>query len=177
MTAAVDAFVCAAVPEEVMKFIFLWLIVKWNRYFDELFDGIVYAVCIGMGFAGLENLLYVVGEDEWFSIGIARALLSVPAHYFFAVLMGYFMSLAIVANQADRKRYMLLALTLPILAHGLYDTLCFSMTIDEDFASAVLLIFLVGFNWLRKHVKKLLTAHLQADQIATANAQIDCNHE
>lgn len=171
LTAAFDAFVCAAIPEELMKYAFLWILIKRNKHFNELFDGIVYAVCIAMGFAGLENILYVLGDDDWFMVSISRALLSVPAHYFFAVLMGYFVSLAIVANRADMPRYVLLGLVVPILAHGIYDTLCFSLSVNEEFASTVLLIFLLGFNWLRKHVKKLVASHIKADEMVITNTQ------
>jgi RsiW-degrading membrane proteinase PrsW (M82 family) len=64
-----------------------------NPYFDEHFDGIVYAVCVGMGFAGLENIMYVFQNmDDWMSVSVARAIFSVPGHFFFAVSMGYFYS-------------------------------------------------------------------------------------
>lgn len=65
------AFFGAAIPEECMKLLMLWLVVRNNKYFDEHFDGIVYAVCIGMGFAGIENVLYLFkGYDQWLTIGI-----------------------------------------------------------------------------------------------------------
>ncbi len=46
-----DAFLLAAVPEELAKFFMLWLLLRKNPFFDEHFDGIVYAVCVGLGFA------------------------------------------------------------------------------------------------------------------------------
>lgn len=91
-----DAFVLAAIPEELAKLIMLWLLLRKNPHFDERFDGIVYAVCIGMGFAGIENVMYLIGGIEngnWIGTGIFRALFSVPAHFLFAVLMGYYYSI------------------------------------------------------------------------------------
>lgn len=91
-----DAFLLASIPEEIAKFIMLMLLVKKNPFFDEKFDGIVYAVCVSMGFAGLENIMYLlngIDDGTWFSIGISRALFSIPGHFFFAVLMGYYLSI------------------------------------------------------------------------------------
>ena len=47
------AFFGAAIPEEIAKFFMLWLLLRKNPYFDEKMDGIVYAVCISLGFAAL----------------------------------------------------------------------------------------------------------------------------
>lgn len=83
--AITDSFLLAAIPEELSKFFVLWLLLRKNPFFDEHFDGIVYAVCIGLGFAALENVFYLLTGIEdwsWISIGIMRAFISVPAHYF-----------------------------------------------------------------------------------------------
>ena len=45
------AFFGAAIPEETAKLFCLWMFLRKNPYFDERMDGIVYAVCVGMGFA------------------------------------------------------------------------------------------------------------------------------
>ena len=91
-----DAFLLTTIPEELAKLIMLWLLLRKNPHFDEKFDGIVYAVCIGMGFAGIENVMYLAGgieDGSWIGIGISRALFSIPGHFLFAVLMGYYYSL------------------------------------------------------------------------------------
>ena len=88
-----NAFVGAAMPEEATKLLMLWLLLRRNKYFDERFDGIVYACCIGMGFAGTENVLYLFGNIEnWQSVAVSRAIFAVPGHFMFAVAMGYFYS-------------------------------------------------------------------------------------
>ena len=89
----IDAFFVAALPEESFKLLALWLVLRRNRYFDEHYDGIVYAVCIGLGFAAVENIFYVFADDNWAGVAILRALLAVPGHYAFAVMMGYYYSL------------------------------------------------------------------------------------
>lgn len=163
--AFLTSFINAAIPEEGLKFLALYLLVRRCKHFDEVFDGVVYAVCIGMGFAGLENILYLFGTDEgWMWVGISRALLSVPAHYFFAVIMGSFFALGWF-DRRNRKFYMTAALLLPILVHGLYDTLCFSMGIDETFSGFLLLAFLLGFNYIRKYVKSLSLSMQKLDDM------------
>lgn len=44
-----DNLIGAAIPEELAKFFMLWLLLRKNKYYDEYFDGIVYAASIGLG--------------------------------------------------------------------------------------------------------------------------------
>ena len=89
------AFFGAAVPEEIAKFFILWLLMRKTPYFDEKMDGIVYAVCVSLGFAALENIMYLFSNEEaYLSVGIARAIFAVPGHFCFGILMGYYYSLA-----------------------------------------------------------------------------------
>ncbi len=157
-----DAFVCAAIPEEAMKLCMLAIVAKCCKHFDEYFDGIVYAVCIGMGFAGFENILYLMGEENWLIMGVSRALLAVPAHYFFAVIMGTFFALSYF-DERNRRLYRTMALLVPVVAHGLYDFLCFSISLDEDFCLCVLVAFIVGFRWIRKYARQLTDSMLKLD--------------
>ena len=150
--AFIDAFSLAAIPEEVAKFIMLWLLLRKNPFFDEHFDGIVYAVSVGMGFAGFENVLYLLESMEsgsWIGTGIMRALFSVPGHFLFAVFMGYYYSL--YHFKIDRSfSGMLLVLLAPILAHGLFDGILFCSDINGLFSLICMILFLVLFNKLRK---------------------------
>lgn len=163
--AFLSSFISAAIPEEGLKFAALYFLAKRCRHFDEMFDGIVYAVCIGMGFAGIENILYLfAAEDEWISVGISRALMAVPMHYFFAVIMGAFFSLGWFDHK-NRKTYMCAALVIPIIVHGLYDTLCFSIGLDENLSFYILLTFILGFKYIRRYVKLLTDSMLKLDGI------------
>lgn len=151
-----DAFLLAAIPEELAKLIMLWLLLRKNPYFDEKFDGIVYAVCIGMGFAGIENVMYLFEgfeDGSWITIGISRALFSIPGHFFFAVLMGYYYSLYHFG--IDRSiRVKVQILMLPILAHGIFDGILFCTQVNEGLAVIGLFLFLYFFNKLRKKGKE-----------------------
>ena len=69
----------------------LWYAYR-KKEFDEPFDGIVYAVMVGMGFATVENISYV--SQYGLMTGIMRLFMAVPAHASFAIIMGYFMGKA-----------------------------------------------------------------------------------
>ena len=125
----VEAFCVAAVPEELAKLLVLWLVLRRNPHFDEHFDGIVYAVCVGLGFAAIENVGYVLQSGEgWMTIAVMRALLAVPGHYAFAIIMGYYYSIYhfVAPTRANAVKMLLL----PVLAHGVYDSLALSGTVD-----------------------------------------------
>lgn len=151
-----QAFFSAALPEEGAKLLMLWLLLRNNPYFDERFDGIVYAVCVGMGFAAVENVLYLFSNyDSWLSVGIARALFAVPGHFFDAVIMGYYYShyhFGTRRNPATKA----LILAAPVVAHGIYDGILFSYDIDDGVAVVALILFLIFFNRLKKTGRRLI---------------------
>lgn len=139
-----SAFIEAAIPEEAFKLLFLWLLLRHNPHFDEHMDGIVYAVCIGMGFAAFENVLYILPNASWQSVSISRAFLSIPGHYLNAVAMGFFYALFHFSSGNKRWWFLLLAYICPVLLHGIYDTICFSA--GAGILSVVaLLVFLAAF--------------------------------
>jgi len=124
-----QAFLVAAVPEEAAKLLVLWLILRRNPYFDEHFDGIVYAVCVGLGFAAIENVGYVLQSGEgWLTVAVMRALLAVPGHYAFAIIMGYYYSIYHFVSRTPATA--LKMLLMPVLAHGVYDALAMSGSVD-----------------------------------------------
>ena len=137
----IEAFAVAALPEETFKLLALWIVLRKNPYFDEHFDGIVYAVCVGLGFAAVENVCYVFGEDEWVSVAITRALLAVPAHYAFAILMGYYYSVHHFVNRSFKTAACILLV--PVLVHGIYDAIVMGGSVSPYVggASFVLLIW------------------------------------
>lgn len=116
------AFYVVAVSEEFSKFIFL----RWNLFlrpeFDEPYDGITYSVMIGMGFATLENVMYVYQSTNAYEVAWMRAFTAVPAHATFAIAMGYFTGLAKFKG-LKRNSYLLKGLLLAIVMHGFYDFL------------------------------------------------------
>jgi protease PrsW len=118
---ALYSFFIIALTEELSKFYFLRYYAYPNKNFNEPFDGIVYAVMIGMGFATLENILYVINtEGGSFALGLGRAFTAVPAHAAFAVMMGSYVGLAKFIPE-KRDAYLISGAVSAIFFHGLYD--------------------------------------------------------
>ncbi|GET22603.1 PrsW family glutamic-type intramembrane protease [Prolixibacter denitrificans] len=120
-----QAFVVAGATEEGFKFLASFILVWHSREFNQRFDGIVYAVFVSMGFALVENLLYVFSSPDGLSVGLTRALTAVPAHAMFGVLMGFHLSLAKFYPQA-RRLFLGYAFLIPFTFHGLYDFILMS---------------------------------------------------
>lgn len=159
------SFLGAAIPEEIAKFLMLLLFLRKCRFFDERMDGIVYASVVSMGFAAVENILYLVSSyDAWLSVGITRALFSVPAHFFFGVLMGYYYSLHRFCP-SDGKAYKWLVLGAPILAHGLFDSVLFSVNVMPSISLVLMILFLFLCNSLRKRACRSMDEHLNQDSM------------
>jgi RsiW-degrading membrane proteinase PrsW (M82 family) len=152
----------AAFPEETAKLVLLWLFLRKCKDFDERMDGIVYAVCVGMGFAAFENLEYVIGAgSQWVTVGLSRSLTAIPGHFGFAVVMGYFFSL----YYFDSYRAPLAGLKMwlyPVLLHGTYDWIAMSQQVNPELggviALAILLLCFSMLKWAQKHMKKHLIA-------------------
>lgn len=157
------AFFGAAVPEESAKLFLLWLFLRKCRDFDERMDGIVYAVCVGMGFAAFENIEYLFASGtDWVTTGIGRSLTAIPGHFAFAVIMGYYYSL----NHFDKYRAPLAGLKMwlyPVLAHGLYDTVAMSAAVTPELSGAISVAILLGCFWALKWARKRMQTHLLAD--------------
>jgi protease PrsW len=112
------AFFVAAVPEEFFKFVTLLGYSMEHDQFDEPMDGIVYSVAASLGFATLENILYVA--DGGMNVALARAVTAVPAHATMGAIMGYFAGQALFRPE-KAKRFNRLALGCAVMLHGIYD--------------------------------------------------------
>lgn len=132
------AFLQAALVEESMKLLFLLALLARNPHYNEPFDAIVYAVFISLGFAWIENIVYVT-HPLWGGMGtaLARAVLSVPGHGLFGVQMGYWLA---EAKFAERKNGWFLGFLVPYLYHGWYNYLLLA----EIPAANVFLALLMG---------------------------------
>ena len=139
------ALFAAAVPEEIAKLTMLWIFLRKNPYYDEYFDGIVYAACVGLGFAGAENILYLLQSEDWVGTGIVRGLTAVPAHFAIACAMGYFYSKRHFGDRSNLTAACILGV--PIIIHWVYDALAFSEMLAAPALSVVLNILFVLLIW------------------------------
>lgn len=104
--------------EEFFKwFIFIFTTYKYSK-FNTVYDGIVYGVSISLGFATVENILYLFAHGIEYAF--SRAIFPVSSHALFGVIMGYYLGRAKFSTNNERLSLML-ALLLPTFLHGTYD--------------------------------------------------------
>lgn len=150
----IKAFLQAATIEEFMKWFVLFHVIYNHTEFDEPYDGILYAGAISLGFATTENVLYSVFMPADFSSMLLRALLPVSGHALFGVIMGYYLGRAKFSKGKEQKIYLLLSVTIPIVAHGLYDWIILLMENDWVFVIIPFMILLWVFG-----LSKMKSAH------------------
>lgn len=168
-----NGYIVAGFSEELCKLLLLMMAVWRSRHFNEYFDGIVYATFVSLGFAGLENILYVFQQDTFSNAimtGSVRALLSVPGHFLFGVAMGYYLALA--KFQPERRRsYLFKALLYPMLLHGTFDALLMipeAMGEESAWTSAILFPLFIYFDirmW-KAGIRKLRALQEMSEQQA-----------
>ena len=144
-----QAFVVVGLSEELSKYLFLRLSVYKRKEFDEPYDGIVYAVMISMGFAAIENFLFVM--QGGLDVAIVRMFTAVPAHATFAILMGYWVGKA----KMDNKPYLnWLGLFSAVLFHGAYDLFLLNALFEGQIIGALVSLavaIVLSRSAIRKH--------------------------
>jgi RsiW-degrading membrane proteinase PrsW (M82 family) len=154
LSIAISNFIIVAGAEEGLKY----LVLKkgtWNSpEFDHRFDAVVYSVAVTLGFAALENVLYVLSGG--LSVALPRAILSIPGHCIFGIYMGYYYGLAkqynLMGDKRMEKSYLRKAVLHPMLLHGFYD---FCISTNYNLLIVVFLIYvvildIVAFKKIRK---------------------------
>lgn len=158
------ALFVAAIPEEFVKLLVLLGYNMRNRAFDEPMDGIVYGVVASLGFATLENILFVFGGGM--SVAVSRAFTAVPLHAFVGAIMGYYVGQA-WRVPAERTRYIISGYGFAVLLHMLYDFPLMAMADVEDVRTVfvlgvcTLIVLFVCWMWTLRLVRRL-----RRDQLA-----------
>jgi len=145
----IKAFVVVALVEEFSKYVIVKYYAQKNKEFNEPFDGIVYALTVSMGFAALENVLYILQYGV--STGITRAFTAVPAHATFGILMGYFMGKAKFSK--NRIQLNFIGLLGATIFHGFYNFFLFINFVPGTLIGAILSL-IIGTVLSRKAIKK-----------------------
>ena len=152
-------FLGVALIEEFSKWIFVYLLEYNDNEFNHLYDGIVYAAFVSLGFACFENILYVMQSGVM--TAIVRAFLAIPGHLCDGIMMGYYLSMAKLAmnngNKQLSKKNLILSLLIPMIAHGLYDYLIFASSVSDNSIFLIAFFIFVAFfyTYAAKKVKQL----------------------
>ena len=173
-----EAFFVAAMPEEFFKFLVITLYASRHKEFDEPMDGIVYGAVASLGFATLENILYV--SQGGIGVAIMRAVTAVPGHAFMGAIAGYYVGQA-KFDPKNRWSLLLRGYFYAVLLHGLYDAGLLSARAmarvspgDVDAAATggliilTLAVFVYEWIWSVRLVRKLRA--LQVGLAAQASA-------
>lgn len=140
------AFFVTAFTEEGLKSIILIPILLREKNFNEKLDGIIYSIFLSLGFATIENIIYLMKEKSelTFSLGITRGLISIPSHIMFAITMGYYISkYKFTKDDYKKNKYLYFTVIIPILLHGVFD---FILMIGYRWAIIVFIVYII-FLW------------------------------
>ena len=141
--------------EEFAKLLVLLAVVYPSRHLAEVFDGILYAAVISVGFATLENFYYL--DQYGIAVVATRTVITVPAHAFMSVPMGYYVAksrLLLEVADATKFRFYLPMLTIiqgwfiSAFLHGLYD---FFLSVGMERTAYLQIVVMGGISiWLSR---------------------------
>jgi len=140
--------IIAPVIEECGKYLVVVKTVYKNPEFNEPMDGIVYATTAALGFAAIENILYITQVylqspiDEIVTVYALRALLSVPGHALFSSIWGYALGRAKFEPLKWREGFVTGGLFLAIFLHG-----CFNFLLIDVPIYAIGMLILIPVLW------------------------------
>lgn len=117
----VKAFFVVGFIEEFSKYLMVRGFLQPRTVFNEPYDGIIYAVMVSMGFAAVENIMYVL--QGGIDVAFLRAFTAIPAHATFGIIMGYYMGKAKFSK--NKFKWNLIGLFTAVLFHGAYDFFLF----------------------------------------------------
>ncbi len=144
------AFILYGFFEEFFKWFLLFSVTYKHIEFSRPYDGIVYGVALSLGFATVENFLYLLAYGV--HTAIFRALLPVSSHALFGIIMGYYLGRAKFETKQNVKYILVLSLLLPVALHGMYDFIIMSA---DKYILFVLLPFMFFLWWLGLQKVKL----------------------
>lgn len=150
----VECFFIVAMIEELGKFLGMLLMTWKNKNFDHSYDGVIYGVCSSLGFATLENVIYVF--QGGIGTGVMRAVSAVPLHCACGVVMGFLYAKAREDANNGESAFgnLLLAYVCPLGIHGLYD---FVLSVEDTsvlLCIAVLALVIILMFLLITHAAK-----------------------
>jgi RsiW-degrading membrane proteinase PrsW (M82 family) len=126
--------------EEMAKFVAVRLAVYDHAEFNEVVDGIIYAVAAGLGFAAVENLFY--SARFGITVGLFRAFITDLAHASFSGIVGYHLGLA-KFYKGSTTLLLGRGLVIAIGLHGLYDFLIIAGLVPPAFG--IIMVFATYF--------------------------------
>ena len=157
----ISVFIGVALIEEFSKWIMAYQISYKHEDFDELYDMILYATFVALGFACLENIMYVFQYGMF--VAVIRAILAVPGHVCDGVFMGYYLGLSKIGEVNNRKdlktKNLILSILIPTITHGIYDYCLFTQNL---LFFGLFIVFIIGmYIYVIKKIKKISSLNVK----------------
>lgn len=145
MESLIIGFLKLALPSEVAKWLVLCVFLSLNRFYDEYIDGIVYSVCLSMGYAGILGACFLTSYlDDTFAtlleISAITIFVLIPIYFITGIIMGYYLGLARKRNKIMNHAF---ALFLPILINGMLSSIVMMIGNHWEYYFAVGVIFTI----------------------------------
>lgn len=121
-----ETFFMIALVEESMKYLIARTSINssFSRYITHPYGVVLFGLTAALGFAGIENVAYVVHEDSdgagWM-LAVVRALVSVPLHGTTGSIIGYGLARRAFFNDTSQSFFKILFW--PVVVHGIFDCL------------------------------------------------------
>jgi protease PrsW len=147
----IDNYIVIGFTEETVKFFILWAVAYNRKEFNQPYDGILYAVMVGMGFATSENIVVVLASG--LQTAFMRLATTIPAHAMFAVILGYFIGLSKFRNHSGRM--IMMGIGAATLFHGTYD-FCLSIENIPLIGGGAIVSLVLGIYLSFKAIQRLL---------------------
>ena len=164
------AFISVGLVEELSKWIMTYIISYNNKEFDEIYDIIVYSVFVSLGFAALENILYVM--DKGMITAVTRGIFSVPGHTCVGIYMGYYLGLAkideVKNNGKSKNKNLLLSIIVPSFLHGVFDYCLFKSSIT--YLIIFLLFVIILFLYAKDKVEEFANMKMNLNTLSPDQA-------
>ncbi len=157
-----QAFIVAGLTEEFMKRMVVMKTAYRHPAFNEKMDGIIYCAFAALGFAAVENVMYLFSYfQDSPSVALYRAIFSVPGHMLFAVTMGYYLALSKYAESPGlSKKFYSRSLIYPVLLHGTFNTiLSLNIPIFLVFIPFIIFLWIYNMKKLNKFYKESKQLH------------------
>ena len=125
MDRAANAFLVTAAPEEFWKIMAFMVGIYWHRELDEPLDGVIYGTAAGLGFASVENVIYILRSPEEPLLWMLRGCTAVPMHVATSGGLGFFLGLVKFRPRAQAPALILTGVGMAVVFHGAYNFFLF----------------------------------------------------
>lgn len=150
-------FIVVGGAEELVKYLAMKIPTWRNRAFNYVFDGVIYGATAALGFAALENILYVL--DTGLVTAGVRAWTAIPLHCIAGIFMGHYYGIAKAAerwgDRRARNRLLRRSILIPMLIHGAYDFIATdeSAILSILFFVYILIVDILAYRSLQKYAR------------------------